>query len=662
MNFLIYILKVNIALVVLYALYRLVFQADTFFAWKRAVLLFSVAFALLYPLTDFYQLFSANVNVWSDSDLYAVSLDSITLTPTAVAEKTFTFGKIVPLALMFVYFAGAAFFLFRILMQIFSILQIWRTTRKTEISSATVLVAENVETPFSFFGKIVIGTNDYSAAELREILLHEQTHVRQHHSFDVILSELLCAFAWFNPAAWALKREIRLNLEYLADSVVLLSGCDGAHYQLNLVQLSYKNNVNSITNNFNFSPLKKRIIMMKKNQTSRKGVLKYALLVPATALLIGVNVSLNAQQQDGSFGFEMPKPKSNEQLADSIKIAEKVDVPPEFQGGAEAFYKFLADNLQYPPNTYGDGLLVVFAVQFTVDVEGNVQNLKHVGDWKADGYFDEVKRVFALMPKWKPAQLNGKSVATNVTLPIQFDLHDSTPLVWYIDGKQASEEEAVALHRNKTPIVYSNLERNQTVNGKKVHIWTITTESNEEIFTKAEQNPEFPGGIQALYKFISNNLRYPASAQQKGIQGKSVIRFIVKKDGAVSNVELLKGFDADCDAEAIRVIKSLPQFHPATQDKKPVEMYYTIPITFALQKQENINNETLTAIPNTVLWIIDGKEMPKNFDIKTIKSEDIEKMEVLKDKSATDIYGEKGKNGVILITTKKKGVSYMIYN
>ncbi|GHT20508.1 cell envelope biogenesis protein TonB [Bacteroidia bacterium] len=106
----------------------------------------------------------------------------------------------------------------------------------------------------------------------------------------------------------------------------------------------------------------------------------------------------------------------------------------------------------------------------------------------------------------------------------------------------------------------------------------------EEIFVSVEQGAEFPGGIQELYKHISDNLRYPAIAQENGIQGKTTLRFVVEKDGSVSDVTVLRGFDTNCDKEAVRVVKSLPKFQPGRQNGRAVRQYYTIPITFKLQQ------------------------------------------------------------------------------
>ena len=181
----------------------------------------------------------------------------------------------------------------------------------------------------------------------------------------------------------------------------------------------------------------------------------------------------------------------------------------------------------------------------------------------------------------------------------------------------------------------------------------ISNENDDkEVFVSVEHNPEFPGGMQELYKFIAENLKYPAEAHENGIQGRTVVRFIVEKDGSVSNVDILKGFDANCDKEAVRVVQSLPNFKPGMQNGKPVRVYYTLPINFVLQKQNESSQPQNSQPIDNALFIVDGKEISKEefykIDVKTIQA-----VNVLKNESATKLYGDKGKNGVVLITLKK---------
>jgi protein TonB len=99
-----------------------------------------------------------------------------------------------------------------------------------------------------------------------------------------------------------------------------------------------------------------------------------------------------------------------------------------------------------------------------------------------------------------------------------------------------------------------------------------------------EQMPQFPGGEDELFKFISDNLHYPAAASELGIEGRVTIRFVVSKTGAVTNVEVIRGLDPACDKEAIRVVRMMPNWIPGRQNGRNVPVYYTLPILYKLQK------------------------------------------------------------------------------
>ncbi len=107
----------------------------------------------------------------------------------------------------------------------------------------------------------------------------------------------------------------------------------------------------------------------------------------------------------------------------------------------------------------------------------------------------------------------------------------------------------------------------------------------EEIFVAVEQQAEFPGGMAALMKWLSNNIRYPETAQQNDIQGKVTVRFVVEKDGSIGAVNILKGVDKDLDREAIRVVKKMPKWQPGKNNGVAVRSYFNLPVQFRLQNQ-----------------------------------------------------------------------------
>lgn len=169
------------------------------------------------------------------------------------------------------------------------------------------------------------------------------------------------------------------------------------------------------------------------------------------------------------------------------------------------------------------------------------------------------------------------------------------------------------------------------------------TPDDEKAFTEVEQMPVYPGGEEALMKFLTTNVHYPTSASELGIEGRAIIRFIISKTGVVSDVEVISSLNPACDQEAIRVISMMPKWKPGRQNGRDVAVYFTLPIKYQLSKRGTKNSQ---------LVFIDGVE--STYDVMNkIKPEDIESFSILKDSSAVSSYGEKGKNGVIIIKKKK---------
>ena len=111
----------------------------------------------------------------------------------------------------------------------------------------------------------------------------------------------------------------------------------------------------------------------------------------------------------------------------------------------------------------------------------------------------------------------------------------------------------------------------------------VVEEATEEIFVVVEKQPEFPGGMTALMKFLGDNIKYPVIAQENGIQGRVITNFVVERDGSISDVQIVRGQDPSLDKEAVRVIKTMPKWKPGQQRGKPVRVRFTLPVVFRLQ-------------------------------------------------------------------------------
>ena len=683
-----YFLKVNVAIVLFYAFYRLFFYKDTFFGWRRTALLCFFAVSAAVPLLNIQTWITEQEPMVAMADLYAsVVLPELTVgTEAAPTDWKSILSEYANIA----YWGIVALLMIRLIMQLAGIIRLTCRCRKIQIGNTSIHLLPKADGPFSFFHWIFIHPSSHTEEEFNEILTHEQTHARQWHSIDVIISELVCIFCWCNPFAWLMKREIRTNLEYMADARVLENGYDSKTYQYHLLGLSHQKAAVTIYNSFNVLPLKKRIKMMNKKRTKEIGRTKYLMFLPLAALLMIVsNIETVARttkkiavevieavdpqteqpapevqdpqvapqpeqdtktvtykgkvvdkdgkpiqgvkilsvpnstptevttQADGSFEFKAsPKAKllflyqdgnkkksisfTDERLPKENKtnwtivynekwnevmqsdpgtpdnpIFEVVEHMPEFTGGGmPALMEYLSKNIKYPEAAMKKGIQGRGIVQFVVEKDGSITNVKILRG--VDPELDkEAVRVVSAMPKWKPGTQRGEAVRVRFTVPVMFRLTE-----------------------DKIPVKYAPIENKineLVVVGYAPEGTTVPEEGT--IFEVVEQMPEYPGGMPAMMEFISKNIKYPAAAQQAKIQGRVTIQFIVNTEGNIINPRVLRSADPLLDAEAIRLTTIMPKWKPGMQRGQAVNVKYTVPIMFRLQEPEKspaVQNATVT--------------------------------------------------------------------
>jgi tonB family C-terminal domain len=311
----------------------------------------------------------------------------------------------------------------RLLWQIASIIRLKNRCKTTYIDGVEVYLLRNDEGPFSFFNWIFIHLERHSRAETDEIMTHELTHCRQFHSIDILCAELFCMFFWFNPFVWLLKREVRLNLEYLADRSVLDNGVDNKEYQYHLLGLTYRKNVATISNNFNVLPIKKRIKMMNKKKTNNSMRVKYVLYVPMIVMLLIVsnidsiarsvtNVTVDNKVAPVSV-LQKQKTPDNDQ-----KVYTVVSEMPKFNGN---LFQWLAQNIKYPAEASQKHQQGTVMIKFVVAADGRVRQAEIIRG-ASPSLDKEAMRIVSVMPKWIPGKQDGRPVAVYYTLPIKFKL------------------------------------------------------------------------------------------------------------------------------------------------------------------------------------------------------------------------------------------------
>jgi TonB family protein len=372
--------------------------------------------------------------------------------------------------IMIVYGTISVLFFIRFSVRFYSIFRIIKSGSVIKIDGITVISIDQEIAPFSFFGYVCMNPAQHNQKETKEILIHELTHVKQFHSFDVLMAELLTILCWINPFCWLWKKEIRQNLEFLADDKVISSGFDSRSYQYHLLQLSYSTPDLKISNQFNISPLKKRIAMMNKSKTPRSAMMKYLLILPLTTALV---LTSNAETLLSKIQEELKQQKA-----------------------------------------------------------------------ESAGKKNEIQELTVI----------GYAPVTNST-----EKSDTT---------KKSEVK-------KTPTPVSTSKTQESPASVKAQ--------EDVVYIVVENMPEFPGGNDALFKFLAENIKYPVTAQTAGIQGRVICQFVVEHDGTISEAEIVRSIDESLDNEAIRIIKAMPAWTPGKQRGETVRVKYTLPINFRLQ-------------------------------------------------------------------------------
>ena len=321
-NLLVYLLKVSIGSMVAYLFYILFFSRDTFYLRNRVLLILILVLSIIIPLLKIFNLPASYETTESIKGMNALIISG-TQIQTNVSEKiiSFDFYNL----LVWLYFLITGIFLLRGLISVARTYMIIRQGTILDLKFPKLVISDKEHPPFSFFPYVVIPREIYENGDYLELLEHENTHVRQGHTFDLLLSELLIAFQWFNPFMWLIKRSIILNHEYLADNFSLKVSDDIKAYQYRLLNIPANLKTVPLAHNFS-SLIKERLVMINKKPTHNYAVLKNVLIIPVVAILFLM------------FSF---KTASN-----PTKIVYQE--PIFSQTSVSAIYKFIYQNIGYP--------------------------------------------------------------------------------------------------------------------------------------------------------------------------------------------------------------------------------------------------------------------------------------------------------------------------
>jgi len=417
-----------------------------------------------------------------------------------------------------------------------------------------------------------------------------------------------------------------------------------------LLSKSFGISPNALTNNFlDKSLIKKRIFMLHKERSKKIAIMKYGIFIPLFAILIvfsSATVRKNEKLISITDNIRLEKPiEMVQQMVTEVPTeapaVHKVSIEGKTNANWNGFYRFLSQNIKYPAFANSYEVQGNAQVKFSIK-NGRIVNVSSNVELGA-GCDEEVMKSILSYKDYK------KIADGKYALTVSFNIPES------------SEE-----FKNKTlpkPAGYTNLNKVTVVSylpNLTAQEGNLEPDQDKKVydFVSIEKQPEFPGGIAKFYKYLSGAIKYPELAQERNVQGKVFLSFVVEKNGALSDVMITRGLGSGTDEEALRVIKASPKWHPGIQNGLPVRVKYNINVNFSLSDGEVKSVKTPLSIKNrndikfNGLVVLDGVKLAENTPLSTINPNNIESIEVLKDQAAIDLYGMAAKGGAILITTK----------
>ena len=655
-TFFVYILKSAFCLALFYLFYRLLLSKETFHRFNRVALLGLLVASCVVPLIQVGAQGANEINrqflSLEEMLLMAEPMDEVGAEVLAV--PTWGWKEM----LLLLYIIGIVFFLIRNLWSLGRMIGLIDGCRKEKMDDGILLFTHRKEiAPFSWMKCIVLSEKDLDEGG-EAILTHERAHIANRHSWDLLLADVCVFFQWFNPAAWLLKQELQNIHEYEADEWVINQGIDAKKYQLLLIKKAVGTRLYSMANSLNHSSLKKRITMMIKKKSNPWARLKYLYILPLAAASVAAFARPEVSNSLDEISSAKVSDLASIMKADGEKSVEKIskkkglfkgtvlsDVDGQPIVGAAVIIKGTTN-----------GTITDFDGIFMLEVsEGDVLSVSYIG------YHTTEISVPALDEK-------GKASGT-----VRLKKVEETP------ANKVDEIVVVGYGVKKQPV------------------------DDAPLFQVAEEMPQYPGGMSGLMQYIGRNMKYPMLAQEQGLEGRVIVQFIVERDGSTSNFNIMRGVHALLDAEAIRVLAGMEKWTPGKQKGQAVRVKYTVPVMFRLDKpkaeekvvqaitmkvDKEASQETVDAVKDhlrgkvtrvnyeadengpvvqlgvrgskagqgtdSVLIVVDdviqghGQKM-----MNSIQPQNIERIEVLKEKSAILAFGDKAKHGVIIITTKK---------
>ena len=663
--FFVYILKSGVCLSLFYLFYRLLLSKETFYRFNRIALLGILVFSLLLPLIEVTKAPQNEINqaVLTIEQLLVMAENHQETQVTTVVEGDDLVDTWrspvhwIEIVLLF-YIAGIFFLVCRNVYSLFRLVRLMNTAQRRQIDKHTVLLVHDRNVaPFSWMKFVVISRTDLEENG-REILIHECAHIRKHHSWDLLIADICIFFQWFNPGAWLLKQELQNIHEYEADEAVINEGINARDYQLLLIKKAVGTRLYSMANSFNHSKLKKRITMMLKEKSNPWARLKYLYVLPLAAIA----VTAFARPEISERVEEISAVKVNDLAAIVEAKVEEItkDVSNIISGDSLKKLVVTGDSILKEKGTisiYGEkGKNGVLATKLLPD---------------EDNHFKITKTQAKIKPGMNTSVDKSKLMGTHIGGISTVDLRDKDVLV-IIDGKESSRTVVDALDP-------SRIESISILDGKEAtDIYGDKAKNGAmviQLHSTAEQILQNKYKIDAISKTRLDALNRGSKnwgVTFHSVSGKKPLVYIDGKEAvgeeALSSVspERIKSISVMKDKAAVEVYGERGKDGVVLVDLLTEEEYqnkqkFPKPAKVRTESESPKKSHFYMGGSHDEEWhvaqakkkplvIIDGKEALEEDAISKLAPDRIKNFTILKDKSATDIYGERGKNGVLIIT------------
>jgi TonB-dependent SusC/RagA subfamily outer membrane receptor len=603
-DLLLYLIKANVALALFYLGYHFLLRKLTFYGINRYYLIFALVFSAIYPFISFKDWFVSSQDLSAPLLLTLSDWQQLQLPEEATSAYS---------GFSAFYWVSVGLFSLLLLIKLIGLGRIHFKSVPARWDRFAYRKSKEIISPFSFLTHIYFNPTMYAEAEYEKIFSHEQVHVRQLHSLDILLAEICLIFFWYNPFCWLIRRAIQENIEFITDQRVLSLGIDKKSYQYSLLQISTLSHPSYLGNHFNFKNLKKRIIMMNKKQSSKMQLGKYVLIIPAIVLgsfVFGVSkaydkaeASLMAATQDtlrandpiyvvdGNFISDNAVSKLDSTKIESIEVIK--------DAAAHNIYGTKAQNGIIKVTTQKEEPLIV-------------DGIKGEPLYVVDG----VKQSPGHSRNYPPDEIASVNVLKDQIAIAAYGKEGENGVIEITTKKENAEAHSPSVPHDK-------LEANDPiyiVDGKK----QLSLDNID------------PENIEAI-----SVLKGKGAIDLYGEEGKNgAILVTTKKEKQDPVVEEMASSANEPSVKISTNTKSLTS--KPEPDKEPVVM--------------GIKNNKVTSLEagnDNVLLIVDGKKLAKGA-INQLDPNDIESISVFKGEKAIERYGDGGKDGVIEIITKSK--------